>query len=89
MIHAILYDVVHNIMQSVAYVFRNCLGALVAAATAVTGTAGNTGMASDEAIPVAGRLFSWLLRAIDVFSDKNQEIRTAFTNAPGLRIICI
>ena len=79
----------HNIMQSVAYVFRNCLGALVAAATAVTGTAGNTGMASDEAIPVAGRLFSWLLRAIDVFSDKNQEIRTAFTNAPGLRIICI
>ena len=77
----------HNIMQSVAYIFRNGIGAIAAAVMAVK--TGKNGMASDEAIPVAGRLFSWLLRAIDVFSDKNQEIRTAFTNAPGLRIICI
>lgn len=79
----------HNIMQSVAYVFKNCLGALVAAAAAMKGKAGRTGMAPDEAIPEVVRLFSWLLWAIDVFSDRKPEIRTAFTNASGLRIIWI
>ncbi len=78
----------HNIMQSVAYIFRNGIDA-VAAAAAMTVKAGKTGMASEEAIPVAGRLFSWLFRAFDVFSDKKQEIRTAFMNASGLRIIWI
>ena len=79
----------HNIMQSVAYVFRNCLGALVAAAAAMKGKAGKAGMAPGEPFPGLVRLFSWLLRAFDVFSDQKPEIRTASTNASGLRIICI
>ena len=61
----------------------------LAAAAAVKGKAGQTGMAPDEAIPVFVRLFSWLLRAFDVFSDQKPEIRTASTNASGLRITCI
>ena len=75
----------HNIMQSFAYIFRNGLDVLAAAAAA----SGMGRMTPDAVAEGLERLFAWLWRALDIFSDRNPEFRMVFPNISETWMICV
>ena len=75
----------HNIMQSFAYIFRNSLDVLAAAAA----TVGKGRMAPDAVAEGLGRLLACFWRAFGVFSDRNPEFRMMFPNTSETWMICV
>ena len=75
----------HNIMQSVAYIFRNSLDVLAAA----TVTLGKSRMTPDAVAEGLERLFAWLWRAFGIFPDRNPEFWMVFPNTSETWMICV
>ena len=75
----------HNIMQSFAYIFRNGLDVLAAAAA----TSGRGRMTPDAVAEGLEWLFAWFRRAFSIFPYRNPEFRMGFPNTSETWMICV